>query len=436
MPDSPSPTETLPDRTRRVVGRVLLAALLVAGGAWLVRAMLTASPGPLSAHTGDGQTRGGVQSHAGLESRCEACHPAGDASKTVSALCLDCHDEIQLERRDPRALHSRLGDTDDCLQCHMEHVGADAEITHIMPTDFPHDAVGFALTTHEKTAAGAPFHCEDCHVKTMTRFEPGQCATCHLKDKPDLMRAHVAAFGERCVACHDGVDRFSPGRFDHGKTGFTLEGKHAGTGCELCHAGVKDMAGFTQAEARCVACHADAGSRAHAGKLGDDCASCHGAAAWKPATFDHAETGFPLTGKHAATACAQCHRDSLKAPLSTACEDCHRAPADHATRGYANCTECHGTDDWRAAGVENHRFPLNHAGRKIACKTCHPASYKQYTCFNCHDHEPEAMVRLHQHETGARTLDSIRDCVRCHKTGEGEEGEAGDEGEHRERDDD
>lgn len=433
-------SEPSPGRGYRLFAGLLLAAVVVAGGVWLVRAMVAASPGPLSAHTGDGQTRGGVESHAELEARCEACHPGGDASKSVSALCLDCHDEIELQRRDPRALHSRLGNTDDCLACHTEHKGRDAEITHVEPAAFPHDAVGFALTAHQKTAAGAPFQCEDCHAQSMTRFDAGQCTTCHLKDKPDLMRAHVAAFGERCAACHDGVDRFSTGRFDHRSTGFALEGKHAATGCELCHAGVRDMAGFGEAKSACVDCHADAGSRAHAGKLGDDCAACHGVAAWKPATFDHASTDFPLTGKHTTVPCAQCHHDDLKAPLPTGCADCHKAPASHAAEGYgADCTECHDTQDWGAVGAKNHTFPLNHGvergGKNTACKTCHPASYKQYTCFNCHEHEPGAMLRLHRHETRARTMEQIRDCVRCHKTGEGEEGEEGEDDDHDERSD-
>jgi hypothetical protein len=420
-------------RWGRWLSIAVITAAVLAGGAWLVRAMIAASPGPLSAHTGDGRVRSGVRTHAELEAKCEACHPGADSTQTVSDLCLACHDEIVLQRRDPKALHSRLGNTDDCLACHTEHKGLEAEITHVEPAAFPHDAVGFALTAHQHNATGAPFQCEDCHAQSMTRFDPQGCADCHTKAKPDLMKAHAAAFGERCANCHDGVDRFSKGRFDHVGTGFRLEGRHARTGCEFCHRGVTDMAGFSQAETACTSCHEDAGARAHGAEVKTayaECATCHGTEAWKPATFDHTRTQFPLTGRHNRVACDQCHKGDLKTPLSNACSACHKAPANHVAEGYGTaCAECHTTNDWAAADARNHSFPIDHGtGRKNECKTCHPTGYKQYTCFNCHEHEPNAMLRLHRRETKARDLEALRDCVKCHKNGGGEDD--GEEGDH------
>ncbi|MCK6575071.1 hypothetical protein L6V77_28705 [Myxococcota bacterium] len=337
----------------RYLALALTAAAILGGAFWFVRSVLQASPGPLSARTGDGAVRGGVRSHAELEARCAACHPEGaDAeTKSVSTLCLECHDEIRLQRRDPTGLHSRLGDVADCMRCHSEHIGAHAEITHVDPRSFPHDAVGFALASHEKTRDGRAFECQDCHATTLTRFDATGCVECHRRDAPDLMRAHEAAFGDRCLACHDGVDRFARGAFDHTKTGFALEGRHVQTGCEFCHRDVRDAAGFARAE--------------------------------------------------------------------PACATCHEAPASHATEGYGTtCGECHGTADWTATDLKNHRFPLDHgAASPSPCKTCHPVSNRAYTCYGCHEHTEARMLRKHRGEAGIRTAAELSACARCHPTG-------------------
>lgn len=340
---------------------VALLGALVALGIWWVRRAETLSPGPLTARTGDGAVRQGVRSHAELEARCAACHPPPGSSDTMGRLCLGCHDEIALQRREPQALHSRLGDTDRCPDCHFDHKGRDAEITHVFPTSFPHDAVGFALTGHGATRQGAAFECEDCHASGVTRFDTGRCVACH-EDQPDFLKAHRAAWGDRCLACHDGRDRFGRGQLAH--PAFPLEGMHARVGCERCHAKVSDLEGFSGLSGECVACHADEEARAHAGRMGRDCAACHS------------------------------------------------------------------TADWTATRMEDHRFPLDHGSRApVPCKTCHPASMRQYTCYGCHEHTPEGTWREHRGEVRARTPDEIADCVRCHPAGreEDDEGEGDDD---------
>jgi nitrate/TMAO reductase-like tetraheme cytochrome c subunit len=44
-----------------------------------------------------------------------------------------------------------------------------------------------------------------------------------------------------------------------------------------------------------------------AGQFNHDCTQCHSQNAWQPATFNHANTKFPLTGVHTTTACVSCH---------------------------------------------------------------------------------------------------------------------------------
>ena len=78
------------------------------------------------------------------------------------------------------------------------------------------------------------------------------------------------------------------------------------------------------------------------------CATCHTTSGWSPATFDHAKTGFPLTGAHATVACAQCHVNNNYSSLPTDCYGCHKAdfngtnnPA-HVAAGFpTNCAICH-----------------------------------------------------------------------------------------------
>ena len=125
--------------------------------------------------------------------------------------------------------------------------------------------------------------------------------------------------------------------------------------------------------------------------------------------------------------------------ISGACASCHKAPGSHAAKKYGDtCETCHTPAGWAAVegmNAANHRFPLNHGSREpVACATCHPDGTKTYTCFGCHAHEPQAMLRLHRREGRAGGgLDSIRDCVRCHRNGgdgEGEEGEEHEGDEH------
>jgi hypothetical protein len=57
---------------------------------------------------------------------------------------------------------------------------------------------------------------------------------------------------------------------------------------------------------RCSSCHTDP----HRGRFQKPCESCHATAGWQAGAtknFDHAETKFPLRGRHAGVRCEQCH---------------------------------------------------------------------------------------------------------------------------------
>lgn len=405
----------LPYFTPLALSTALVSAAAIAILWWITGGGI-ASPGPLGSGTGDGARRGGVSSHAELSRRCSACHPAPWSGTTTSDRCLACHDEIRAELASDDGLHAHLGDVRGCLGCHTDHRGAAAELTRLDPATFPHDATGFSLAAHRKTREGEPFACADCHDQGLAQWDERRCESCHREEQPALMVAHVAAWGEDCRACHDGVDRYGDA-FDHAATRFALAGKHTVAECAACHPDVRTASGFAAAPERCADCHGD--DDVHKGRYGDDCGKCHDAAGWKPATFDHARTSFPLTGAHVDVACAGCHAAGKYEATPTACVACHPMPDDHRGTFGDDCAGCHGTSTWKGATFD-HRFPLDHgSSRAVACKTCHPAGYRTYDCYGCHEHTPAGIARKHQKEGIA----DFRDCMKCHPTGREEEGE-------------
>ena len=54
-----------------------------------------------------------------------------------------------------------------------------------------------------------------------------------------------------------------------------------------------------------------------------NCSNCHTTVGWDAASFNHATTGFALTGVHATTPCAQCHVNNNYSLTSADCYGCH-----------------------------------------------------------------------------------------------------------------
>jgi hypothetical protein len=53
-----------------------------------------------------------------------------------------------------------------------------------------------------------------------------------------------------------------------------------------------------------------------------------------------------------------------------------------------------------------------------ACATCHTETYAEYTCYGCHEHEPEEMTEEHAKEGISQV--EMTACAACHPTGEKE----------------
>lgn len=361
--------------TRWSLGAALVAAVAV-GVAWAVSGGGIFSPGALHAGRDGGASMGGVVSHAELSGDCASCHapPVGDAR--MADRCLFCHVEVRAELGDSTKLHGILPNAGECLGCHVEHRGPRAVLTEFSGEGFPHERLGFALAAHQETAGGREFTCSDCHGGDSFRFAQSTCATCHADYQAAFVARHVREWGEGCMACHDGVDRFSG--FRHDSLAFRLTGSHPEVNCVQCHAPVRELAAFANAPETCVGCHRP--DDPHRGSYGPDCAACHTTERWDDATFRHT---FPLDhGGEGAVACLTCHQDMAARP----------------------------SDGRGGAGTP---------------------SFRTYTCYGCHVHAP-AIIREEHLDEGIR---DFRDCVSCHATGQEREGDRGRGGRDDRRDD-
>ena len=136
--------------------------------------------------------------------------------------------------------------------------------------------------------------------------------------------------------------------------------------------------------------------------------------------FDH-ETFFPLAGRHASSACETCHligeAGRVFKGTPTACHQCHAEPQIHAGFFGLQCEYCHSTDAWVPAQLSQHAFPLSHGEQGVLeCQACHTDSYTTYTCYGCHEHQPEETAEKHVEEGISRA--ELPNCTKCHPQGE------------------
>jgi hypothetical protein len=145
--------------------------------------------------------------------------------------------------------------------------------------------------------------------------------------------------------------------------------------------------------------------------MGANCNACHSTRAWAPATFNHAQSGFPLTGAHSNLGCAKCHTNpNTFGGLSPECVACHSKPSSHPAFYWTNCTRCHTTSAFKPISyTAQHTFPLGHGGAAQICTKCHLASFDAYNCGKCHDPS-----RIEDHAGR-----SLSNCASCHPRGNG-----------------
>jgi nitrate/TMAO reductase-like tetraheme cytochrome c subunit len=160
-----------------------------------------------------------------------------------------------------------------------------------------------------------------------------------------------------------------------------------------------------------------------------DCSECHNTTAWAPATFDHNQTQFPLTGAHIILQCLDCHSSGYSG-TPTECFACHETAyntttnPNHAAAGFpTDCQQCHNTSNWNQTTWDHDAqyFPIysgKHQGKWTDCADCHvnPSNYAVFECIFCHEHNQQEMDEKHQGVSGY-IYQSIA-CYDCHPDGE------------------
>jgi len=299
-----------------------------------------------------------------------------------------------------------------------------------------HDLDGpTGCTQCHAVSAGSPnFRCLECHRDIATRIQ--QRRGLHASYLP------AGSPSSSCIRCHSehNGEEFqivkwnpTPGAFDHTKTGFVLDGKHAGLTCKNCH-NIQKMPPAERASLfvkdfnrtwlglskSCTSCHEDK----HKGQLGSNCLQCHNTTDWTKTTqFDHSKTRYPLTGAHLQVSCQACHKPGPDGQPQYAgikfagCNDCHRDPHKGEFKD-RSCESCHNTVDWRKTGFirgfdhSKTQFPLLGKHRDVSCVACHKSGdFKAVlafqVCADCHKTDDPHAGQFATRKDGGK-------CETCH----------------------
>ncbi len=348
--------------------------------------------------------------------------------KHAGLLCSRCHNPANIAAGEKSQIKVKdlsrtfLGATRDCIGCHKDphqgQLGRTCEQCHnsgdwkTVP-NFDHSRTRYALT-----GAHVRVNCQKCHTPAQPGGPPrwtglvfDRCNGCHTDP-------HRGAFAASCQSCHNSEKWKAVGasalaaKFDHGRTKYPLQGKHAEVRCDQCH--VQGDFKKPIAFQKCSDCHRPDPHSGQFVKRADagECSACHTVAGFKPAKFgvpEHSKTAYPLQGKHAKVACERCHIPAGKATryrISFAhCTDCHR---DAHERQFAaapilnRCETCHTVQEFRPALFtlaqhQKSRFPLYSGHLAVPCNECH---------------KPMAVPGL---EKAARYRFDDRSCTACHR---------------------
>lgn len=268
----------------------------------------------------------------------EDCRPA----HLGRSVCATCHRSGRYSDASPRAA---------CAQCHRSpHRGQLENRADGGRCDACHDVLGFVpvsfgIEKHAQTrfpldGAHRAVACNACHTRGIVRgaetvrlvFDSIECASCHTDIPPGHTRDVQGTYG--CTDCHTTAG-WRQVSFDHQRTDFPLQGRHAKIACQRCHPKVdegtpRERVHYADLDRACSSCH----ETPHAGQFaGQRCDQCHSPEDWTPRRFDHQKnTSFALLGKHREAKCEQCHRVETTAegklvrrfkPMSTDCRACH-----------------------------------------------------------------------------------------------------------------
>jgi hypothetical protein len=322
---------------------------------------------------------------------CTDCHVNNNYQITNTA-CVSCHLTDFNNTNNPN--HVQGGFPQVCETCHSTAAW--------QPAQFDHSKTAFPLTGQHTVP---PRQCADCHANNNYNISNTSCVSCHLADfqKTDNPNHVQGGFPQTCETCHN-TSAWQPAQFDHSKSGFPLTGQHTvpPRQCADCH--VNNNYNITTKT--CVSCHQQDYNNAKTpvdhvgGQFPTTCENCHDTQTWTDATFDHAQTGWPLNGSHTVPprACADCHKNGNYNITVTTCVSCHQQDYNgtnnppHAAQGIpTTCDICHTTQAWDPAQFDHSKsgFPLtgSHTVPPRACTDCHVNNNYNITntsCVSCH----------------------------------------------------
>lgn len=302
----------------------------------------------------------------------------------------------------------------------------------------------FALEPGKRIKGHQGIDCDKCHVGG-SGIDRNKCLSCH--DHQELSRRinagkglHATAeFAKPCEKCHlehkgpnyDPIDWRPFGGmkgFDHGRTGYDLEGAHKRASCVDCHKAKYPQSGRTKflgLDANCLSCHEDVHRFAETNKSLTECRICHQFDARtvtqaKGLRFDHGKVAdFDLKGRHEETKCSNCHTSTTIFKMKDRpdrCADCHKDPHKNVYTAEArDCKTCHSEvertfDRFKFAHGEATKFDLQFKHAKQKCTKCHEPTAMAppaFACAGCHKKDSTHVVAGKDRFAG-------RDCMQCH----------------------
>ena len=358
--------------------------------------------------------------HVGAD--CSSCHTMAPAGRgqfvNTPTQCVSCHLTDYNATTSPN--HRGTLFSTACESCHS---------TTGWRASFDHSKTQFPLTGAHLTQT-----CTSCHADNVYKGKPTTCVSCHLSNYNATGNPNHASVGysTNCAACHS-TAQWPGATFNHSATAFPLTGSHLAVACVGCHVNGR----YTGTPTACVSCHQtdyNNSTNPHHIPAGFPtvCSSCHSTnPGWKPGTYNHGQTSFPLTGAHITATCLDCHADRIYDGKLTTCVSCHLTDYNntinprHSSVGFStDCAACHTTNIWLGARF-NHDgqfFPIysgKHQGKWTSCADCHvnPTNYKAFECILCHQHSNKAEVdNKHSQVSGYQYKSTA--CYACHPTGD------------------
>lgn len=359
----------------------------------------------------DGPTSWGLPTYLGLGTSCGACHQDPHVPSQGDD-CKQCHGEErwkpspsfdhQKTRFPLEGKHQEPAVAQKCEGCHLEPAPKQPPPLGEPPLPTFRPVAAKAAPRRFRGVGFGAAPAEPVRGEAL----PG-CAACH----ENVHRKQSKMFGD-CESCHtaDAWAMAPQARFDHGATGFRLEGGHRDVKCAECHGG-KTLNG--PVKQTCVECHRKDDQKVHKGAFdremtlkGKSCELCHDVKDWKRDTYSREEhlraTEVALIDKHGGK-CEVCHAAGATisrlgqqvtiprlppepggrvrtGPLERACDACHGDPHEGKFQRelQKGCVECHDYKQWHlaqldAAGHAKIGFPIRdaHADPKIKCEDCH-----------------------------------------------------------------